>query len=880
MKKISLLILSVFALATTFAQNFLDDNWSYQVINADNNASVIFPAGVLDAFAGSEIKAFATKIEYAEPGDQYNGVGPSSVTNLPVSETFTIVAGESNAIPIMGQDGLCNCVQAAGGDLITIYIKHLDDYIQITNVPPTIYAANLIVSAFTSISYSYFEGDSLVFGCTDSLFLGYNPAANFSVVEQCGDSIINGCMAVEACNYADTANVEDGSCTFAQQYYECSGVPINDEDGDGIPDELEIPGCTDLTAFNYDSPATDDDGSCIPVVTGCGNSAADNYNEAVNTPTNDVCEYSTINPWGPNGGSQEAPTFFTNNNMSVLFPVDNLGIEGTYSLDSGDVIFVVYETQLLENELVNYSEASGIQSGGAVEWTGDQVGMAIFGSDNFANNGFQELESLTWLILTDSGEVYNATVSYGTGGFEGFYEDAELVIVNNVEKGSLFYEGCMIPNNPNYNPLASIDDGSCAEAYSIGCMDEASVNFAGLGANPTHDNAANFGDAFGQNLGLDLVTAATSPSGTAATTSDPDMCQDQVEGCTDPMASNYDPIATQNDATICDWSLNGMELYDVDENGNILATDYNFGAVDPDNQNDGILGSDFANANILFQEGALVVDAHVIENLATVMEWVDADEIADAQELADTITDMQDRYDANDLWWNTRYDDTLAAVAVWFAEDEAADAQELADTIHDMQARYDANDLWWNTLYDATVVTYDSMLSVTNDTLDYHRAPIEIDLHTQWNTVAYYLHHESPVVAQFENQFGSETAIANNINIVKNNEGLFYWPEFNFDGIQMLQPGQGYQVRVKDSSTGKSDFIFEHAINADAYRTLNPTVPAWAIDMPVDVHPNDVRSLVRVVNMLGQEVKAAEQFRGEVLLYMYNDGTVEKKMVQ
>ena len=197
-----------------------------------------------------------------------------------------------------------------------------------------------------------------------------------------------------------------------------------------------------------------------------------------------------------------------------------------------------------------------------------------------------------------------------------------------------------------------------------------------------------------------------------------------------------------------------------------------------------------------------------------------------------------------------------------------------------MQARYDANDLWWNTRYDATVVTYDSMLSVTNDTLDYHRAPIEIDLHTQWNTVAYYLHHESPVVAQFENQFGSETAIANNINIVKNNEGLFYWPEFNFDGIQMLQPGQGYQVRVKDSSTGKSDFIFEHAINADAYRTLNPTVPAWAIDMPVDVHPNDVRSLVRVVNMLGQEVNAAEQFRGEVLLYMYNDGTVEKKITK
>jgi len=880
MKKISLLILSVFAVATTFAQNFLDDNWSYQIINADNNGSVIFPAGILDAFAGSEIKAFATKYDYTNPADQYNGVGPASIDTVPVSNTWILKADSSNAVPIMGQDGYCGCTQASTGDTLSFYIKHLGDYIKITNVPPTVYANNLLVDSFDSSTFAYVGGDSLVFGCTDSLFLGYNPAANFSVVEQCGDSIINGCMVEEACNYVDTANVEDNSCTYAQQYYECSGIPTNDQDGDGIPDELEIPGCTDSTAFNYDSPATDDDGSCIPVVTGCGNPAADNYDEAVNTPTNDVCDYSTINPWGPNGGSQEAPTFFTNNNMSVLFPVDNLGIEGTYSLDSGDVIFVVYETQLLENELVNYSEASGIQSGGAVEWTGDQVGMAIFGSDNFANNGFQELESLTWLILTDSGEVYNATVSYGTGGFEGFYEDAELVIVNNVEKGSLFYEGCMIPNNPNYNPLASIDDGSCAEAYSIGCMDEASVNFAGLGANPTHDNAANFGDAFGQNLGLDLVTGATSPSGTAATTSDPDMCQDQVEGCTDPMASNYDPIATQNDATICDWSLNGMELYDVDENGNILATDYNFGAVDPDNQNDGILGSDFANANILFQEGALVVDAHVIENLATVMQWIDADEIADSTLLSNTMIQMQADYDSNDTWWNTRYVDTLAAVAVWFAQDEAADSTLLANTIKEMQYTYDTNQAAWISRYANMVSEKNAVIALTHDSLVYFRAPIEIDLHTQWNTVGFYLHHESPVVAQFEEQFGNGDGVSSAINIVKDNEGYFYWPEFDFDGIGMLIPGHGYQVRVRDGHPGKSDFIFEHSINADAYRMLNPTVPQWAIDMPVDVHPNDVRSLVRVVNMLGQEVNPAEQFKGEVLLYMYNDGTVEKKMVK
>jgi hypothetical protein len=32
--------------------------------------------------------------------------------------------------------------------------------------------------------------------------------------------------------------------------------------------------------------------------------------------------------------------------------------------------------------------------------------------------------------------------------------------------------------------------------------------------------------------------------------------------------------------------------------------------------------------------------------------------------------------------------------------------------------------------------------------------------------------------------------------------------------------------------------------------------------------------------MLGQEVVPENEFKGEVLLYMYNDGSIEKKMVE
>jgi len=485
--------------------------------------------------------------------------------------------------------------------------------------------------------------------------------------------------------------------------------------------------------------------------------------------------------------------------------------------------------------------------------------------------------------------------------------------------------------------MATTDDGSCATFISVGCMDANAVNYAGadVDASAIHDNAFNHDNPFGENNTIDLNSGATSPSGAGAIFHDQSYCQTQLEGCTDPMANNYDPYATQNDETDCDWSLNGMTEYNVDHDGFSEGVDYNFGAVDAANENDGIVGSDFDNAQLLFDEGALNPNGHVIDNLADVMEWIDMDEERDAQELADTITDMQDRYDANDAAWDAAYNAndaflrdsisfTLDSAAVAFASDEAADAQELNDTISDMQARYDANDLMWLTTYTdtlaavaawfaadeaadeallaQTIADAEDLLALTianmqadydanhaahvalegliTDSLNYHRAPIEIDLHTGWNTVAYYLHHESPVVAQFEAQFGSEENVQNNINIVKNNEGLFYWPDFLFDGLGMMQPGQGYQVRVKDATNGKSDFIFAHAINQDNYRVLTPTVPAWAIEMDVQNHPNDVRTLVRVVNMLGQEVNPTEQFNGEVLLYLYNDGSVEKKMVE
>ncbi len=74
--------------------------------------------------------------------------------------------------------------------------------------------------------------------------------------------------------------------------YDCDDVCLNDADGDGVCDELEIAGCTDSGACNYDSAATDDDASCEYLTcAGCTDSMACNYDDAA-TIEDGSCTYA------------------------------------------------------------------------------------------------------------------------------------------------------------------------------------------------------------------------------------------------------------------------------------------------------------------------------------------------------------------------------------------------------------------------------------------------------------------------------------------------------------------------------------------------------------------------------------------------------------
>ena len=70
------------------------------------------------------------------------------------------------------------------------------------------------------------------------------------------------CNDPVACNYVpDTEYPDNDVCEYAEDLFgpnlDCNGNCINDEDGDLICDEDEVPGCQELWACNYNAAATD-----------------------------------------------------------------------------------------------------------------------------------------------------------------------------------------------------------------------------------------------------------------------------------------------------------------------------------------------------------------------------------------------------------------------------------------------------------------------------------------------------------------------------------------------------------------------------------------------------------------------------------------------
>jgi hypothetical protein len=228
-------------------------------------------------------------------------------------------------------------------------------------------------------------------------------------------------------------------------------------------------GCTDSTALNYDPLATVDDGSCIyPSITLSGTTydiscygQTDGYIDLV--VTGGLAPYSYL--WS-NGSTNEDIYNLSNTTFSVVV-TDSLSQTATASFS------ILEPDSLYTNYTVINASGSGVNDGAIYSYTfGGTAPYTYYWLSTFISDTTQHLLNIptgnyTSYILDDNG-CFNFSV-----------------IVVGID--SLSY-GCTDSLALNYDPTATIDDGSCT--YSSNCT---SPNPDGLYAYDVIDTRAKVG---------------------------------------------------------------------------------------------------------------------------------------------------------------------------------------------------------------------------------------------------------------------------------------------------------------------------------------------------------------------------------------------------
>ena len=129
--------------------------------------------------------------------------------------------------------------------------------------------------------------------------------------------------------------------------------------------------------------------------------------------------------------------------------------------------------------------------------------------------------------------------------------------------------GCTISSASNFNSSANIDDGSC---IWYGCIDPAAINTTTFPSEAINYSGIGITDNGSCTYCINGCTDSTAFNYNASATCDDGSCIPYIYGCAQPTASNYDPTVNSDDGS-CIWSfcpeeqdnsygtVNGVVLY-------------------------------------------------------------------------------------------------------------------------------------------------------------------------------------------------------------------------------------------------------------------------------------------------------------------------------
>ena len=399
-------------------------------------------------------------------------------------------------------------------------------------------------------------------------------------------------------NIGDACIAPDYDCLYSEDVYgvdylDCDGNCLNDADADGVCDEEEVAGCTDSAALNYDSAATDDDGMCEYPAASVFDIIADSE---AHTVLEDLIVLAELDSTLTYDG---AWTVFAPTDAAVgalpSYVVDAL-LADPLSLASVLTYHVVADSvtsDMLTNgmmvETINGQMATITFSGGSVFIDDAEIIIADLYAENGvvhvidavllpSIDGCLDLNACNWnpAADTDDGSCeyescagclnelacnYDSTATINVALsclfpediYGAAYYDCLGNCLNDADGDGTCDEaevnGCVYEEACNFNPDATEDDGSCEYESCAGCMQALACNF---------DSTATI-DA-GCLFPIDLYgTDNVDCDGNCVNDADGDtICdEDEIAGCLDDTACNYDSTATDYDVSLCDYSCFG-----------------------------------------------------------------------------------------------------------------------------------------------------------------------------------------------------------------------------------------------------------------------------------------------------------------------------------
>ena len=494
----------------------------------------------------------------------------------------------------------------------------------------------------------------LNFGCNDASACNFDPEVNFNdgtcvyaqapydcdgncVNDADGDEVcdeleIPGCQDATACNYNAEATdppAEGFECTYAAPLYQCDGTCINDADGDGVCDELEVVGCQISTACNFHAQATDAadclfadedcescsgelDGTGVVIlsdadgdgvcdddeVLGCQDASACNYNPAATDSA--TCDFTSCLGCTDAAACnyEEASTQDDGSCVFADADCEECSEEGTVLLFDvdGDGICDQDEVEGCLNPFAcNYNEYASNDDGSCEFETCLVLGCTLEGACNFnpvanINDGSCEYFTCQGCLNPDACN-YDETATIG-----GMCDYVSCVgcldpDANNYDptatlEGACDYLGCTVFTACNFDPMANVNDGSCDFVSCVGCLNSLACNFDEDATQPGSCIFPTTGfNCDGTCVDLDMdgvcdvdeILGCTDESAlnyNPDATDDAGNCVFPVGGCTDPSACNYDAAANTNDGS-CDYASCFGCL-------NTLACNYDEDALYPD----------------------------------------------------------------------------------------------------------------------------------------------------------------------------------------------------------------------------------------------------------------------------------------------------------